>query len=69
MNYIKVWCEYDINGNFGGNNNEEVLSFPDTYEEEDVNQKVSDYIVEKSGQDIEELEDLWGYEFIGVEEL
>ena len=22
---IRVWCEYDINGRFGGNNNEEVF--------------------------------------------
>lgn len=22
---IKVWCEYDISGSFGGNNNEEVF--------------------------------------------
>ena len=32
MSFIKVWCEYDISGSFGGSNNEEVFFIPDDFE-------------------------------------
>lgn len=41
--FIKVWCEYDICGSFGGNNNEEVYEVNDDLSEEDV-----DALVEKA---------------------
>lgn len=38
MNYIKVWCEYDISGDFGGNNNEDIFVVSDSLSSQDIDQ-------------------------------
>lgn len=69
INYIKVWCEYDISGNFGGNNNQEVFIVPENVL--DIEKVVLQYIMNCTGLSEEDLEGGWmyGWEFIEVEEL
>lgn len=69
MNYIKVWCEYDISGTFGGNNNEEVLRVPEDYESNQIEPVVEDYLHKITGLRKDELEGLWDWEFIVIEDL
>lgn len=55
---IKVWCEYDINGSFGGNNNEEVFQviFPSDIEPDAYDMHIS-LMVEKYIKDVTDLDD------------
>ena len=69
VSYIKVWCEYDFNGSFGGNNNEEVFTVYENMSVEDINEKVSKLLRGSTGLSDEDLEDLWDWEFIEVKEL
>lgn len=64
--YIKVWCEYDFSGNFGGNNNEEVFEVPYEYNQDKVDKVVVQYLSTQTGLDEEELEDLYGWEYIQI---
>lgn len=66
VSYIKVWCEYDFNGNFGGNNNEEVFIVPSTM---DIETKILNELMSRTLLAEDELEDLWDWEFIEVKEL
>ncbi len=63
--YIKLWCEYDISGTFGGNNNEEILAIP-----EDFTGSVPDLLREHVNNRCPYLEEddegLWDYEYIDV---
>lgn len=64
MKYIKVWCEYDIGGNFGGNNNEEVFCIMnDTL---DIEELVKCVITTMTGLDELDLEGLYDWGFIDV---
>jgi len=65
MNYIKVWCEYDFGGSFGGNNNEGVFIAP----LEDIEVKVLEMLKKCTGLSEEDLDGLWDWEFIEVGEL
>lgn len=47
--YIRVWCEYDISGQFGGNNNEEVFRVSDG---EDVNKLLSEWSIKMFGENL-----------------
>lgn len=69
INYIKVWCEYDINGSFGGNNNEDIFTVSESVL--DIEKVVLQYIMNCTGLSEEDLEGEWmyGWEFIEVEEL
>lgn len=69
FNYIKIWCEYDISGDFGGNNNETCMIVSNEIATEDVDLKVAEYLSECTGFSIDELEGLFGWEYILVEEL
>lgn len=69
VNYIKVWCEYDFNGSFGGNNNEEVFTVYENMSVEGINEKVVDYLSKVTYLSKEDLENLWDWEFIEVKEL
>lgn len=69
MKYIEVWCEYDFNGSFGGNNNEAVFEVDENMNADDTIEKVVDYLSNKTSLSKEDLEDLWDWEFIEIEEL
>ena len=69
MKYIKGWCEYDIDGSFGGNNNEAVVEVDENMNADDIIEKVVDYLSNKTSLSKEDLEGLWGWEFIEVKEL
>lgn len=60
-NLIQVWCEYDINGEFGGNNNEDVFFVE---EGSDVESLVKDRISLATGLEEDELEDLYGWAYL-----
>ncbi|AHX01143.1 hypothetical protein M316_0078 [Nitrincola phage 1M3-16] len=67
--FIRVWCEYDINGSFGGNNDEEVLEVSAGLTEDQIEEKVLKFVSKASGVDEEDLEDCWGWDFIQPERL
>lgn len=73
MNYIKVWCEYDISGSFGGNNNEDVFAVSDSLSSEDIDQILVDRFAdlaedtECEGSLLDE--GLMGWEYIVIIEL
>jgi len=69
MNFIKVWCEYDINGDFGGNNNEKVFYVSDSLDQCDIDDLVSDFIQKSTGLDKEELDDMYDWEYIKVSQI
>lgn len=69
MRYIKVWCEYDFNGQFGSNNNEEVFIVSDKLSVKDIDKLVLNYLVESSETSEEDLKDLYDWQYIDVEEL
>lgn len=74
MNFINVWCEYDINGYLGGNNNEAVFSVAYGADVEGLLTERYAYLWEevKDGDDDETslLEaGLMGWDYITLEEL
>jgi len=71
MNFIKVWCEFDIGGNFGGNNNEEVFIVPEGVDIREALIERYGYLVEDCElEGIDELfDDLMDYEYITVSEV
>lgn len=69
MDYIKVWCEYDFSGNFGGDNNEDVFEVDESLTEEQVGDLVLNYLVDRTDCSEEELDGLYGWEYITVETL
>ena len=69
MRYIKVWCEYDFGGKFGGNNNEEVFSVSDRCSLEIVENNVVKMLQGITGLSDEDLEGLYDWEYIELEEL
>lgn len=62
-NFIKVWCEYDINGSFGGNNNEEVF---EVIGDVDIDQRVFDYVSDATGLSEEDLDGLYDWEWVTI---
>lgn len=76
MTYIKVWCEYDINGDFGGDNNEAVYEVPPSLTPDEINSLLEfkfKYLWDEVNEDnCEEtfLESgLLGWEFINITKL
>lgn len=67
MKYIKVWCEYDFGGSFGGNNNEGVFTLGDRTE--NIDSEVLKLLSSHTHLSEKELEGLYDWEFIEVEEL
>lgn len=63
MDLIKVWCEYDIGGEFGGNNNEDVLDISDVPCGK-IDSAVLDYLCRATSAEPDDLEDLYGWEKI-----
>tara|TARA_R110000851_G_scaffold63646_1_gene145462 strand:- start:1590 stop:1811 length:222 start_codon:yes stop_codon:yes gene_type:complete len=71
MRFIKVWCEYDISGEFGGNNNEAVYQVE---EGSDVGLLVDNLIcgsinMDKDENFEEEMEGLYDWEYITISKL
>lgn len=64
--YVKFWCEYDICGNFGGNNDEEVALVPTTWTEEKIESELLKLIVARSGCSKEDVENLWSWDYITI---
>ena len=64
MKYIKVRCEYDFGGSFGGNNNEEICAVADNTTDEEVEDFVMKYLMGNSGfEDKEDLKGMYGWEY------
>ncbi len=66
MRYIKIWCEYDFSGNFGGNNNEDVF---EVNMDDDIDKLVLNFLIKVTGLDEEDLEDLYGWNYINISQL
>ncbi|ASU00757.1 hypothetical protein FDI46_gp221 [Aeromonas phage AS-gz] len=72
---VKVWCEYDINGSFGGNNNEEVcrIMFPSDMPPDDYSAHISIMVMkhmkEQTGLDEDDLDGLIGWDYFTPLEL
>lgn len=62
MKFIKIWCEYDISGDFGGNNEEDLLIVEN--ESVDIAAEVLNIIKNRTGLSEEDLEGLYDWEFI-----
>ncbi|CAL9995393.1 hypothetical protein VPHK567_0378 [Vibrio phage K567] len=69
MKYISVWCEYDINGTFGGNNNEEIFTVDESLSNDEIESKVAAYIADVTGESLEDVDGLFDWKNIGVTEL
>ena len=67
--FIKVWCEYDFSGNFGGNNNEDVFEVYPELAHHEVEERVVNFLKGRCGVSEEDLEGLFGWEFITITEL
>ena len=78
MRYIKVSCEYDIGGQFGSNNNEEIFAVSDNLSSQDISalvlkrtQQVFDEVKDDLEEGVEDLIEagLLSWEFIEVTTL
>lgn len=66
MSYVKVWCEYDFSGNFGGNNNEDIFK---VNMDDNIDKLVLNFLIKATGLDEEDLEDLYGWNYINISQL
>ena len=66
MRYVKVWCEYDFSGNFGGNNNEDIF---EVNMDDNIDKLVLNFLIKTTGLDEEDLEDLYGWNYINISQL
>ncbi len=66
MSYIKVWCEYDFSGNFGGNNNEDIFK---VNMDDNIDKLVLNFLIKATGLDEEDLEDLYSWNYINISQL
>ncbi|CAM0019492.1 hypothetical protein VPHD484_0378 [Vibrio phage D484] len=69
MKYISIWCEYDISGPFGGNNNEDIFTVDESLSDDEIESKVAAYIADTTGETLEDVDDLFGWNAISVTEL
>ncbi len=67
--FINVWCEYDINGSFGGDNNEDIFEVDDTLTPSEVEVLLLSKLKSITGLGEEDLEDLYSWEFITIKKL
>lgn len=75
MAFIKVWCEYDIWGNFGSSDNEDVYEVDDSFTKE----QIDDLLEDKFSGLFDEIKDeddenflgtgLLGWEYINIKQL
>ena len=67
--YISVWCEYDISGSFGGNNNEDIFEVDTSLEDDQIETLVVSHVTSKSGVNEYELDGLYGWSHIDIQKL
>lgn len=67
--FIKVWCEYDFSGKFGGNNNEDVFVIEEDKSQDEIERMVLNMLSNSTGAPEEDLEDLYGWEVINIKYL
>lgn len=67
--FIKVWCEYDFSGAFGGGNNEDVFEIPDNHDSDVVAASVASIVSRRTGLDVDELDGLFDWEYLEIESL
>lgn len=67
--FIKVWCEYNFSGAFGGNNDEDVFEIPDNHDVEVVTESVISLLSKRTGLDVDELDGLFDWEYLEIESL
>lgn len=65
--YIKIWCEYDFGGSFGGNNNEEVFRIRKGTK--GVYQLLLNFLTDTTGLDREVLEGMFSWEYTSIQQL
>lgn len=67
---VKIWCEYDINGDFGGNNDEALarITFPADMPSDEyigyIFEVVEKYVSEQTGLDADDLDGLVGWSYV-----
>lgn len=70
MEFIIVYCEEDISGNFGGNNNEEVFSVDSSLSEDEVDMLVRSELSKRLDDvDIDGSEDLYQWNYTTIQSL
>lgn len=69
MKFISVWCEYDFNGSFGGNNNEEAYIVDESLSDDEIEAKVVTELAECTGESVEDLDGLFGWQVISIAKL
>lgn len=69
MNYIKIWCEYDFDGDFGGCNNAGCYKIHDDWSTEDIDKKVLNMLTSRTRLSEEELEGLYDWKWVSIKEL
>lgn len=62
--FIKVWCEYDIGGNFGGNNNEDVFIVDNNLRSAGIERIVVNKLMDITGDERGALDGLYRWEVI-----
>lgn len=66
--FIKVWCEYDLSGAFGYNN-EDVFEIPDDHDSDVVTATVASIVSKRTGLGVDELDGLFDWECLEIESL
>lgn len=69
MDYIRVWCEYDFGGEFGGNNNEAVFTVSSDTPVAEIDRIVEERLKSITCLSAEDLEGLYDWAYIEVEVL
>lgn len=68
--FIKIWCEYDICGNFGGNNDQEICNiiFPADLElamrNAYVDERVKEHIISMTDLSVDDISGLFGWDYV-----
>lgn len=68
-NFIKVWCEYDFSGSFGGNNNEEIFMVDSELSQTEIEELVLTKLSNYTGLTSKDLADLYDWTFVDIEKL
>lgn len=69
MAHIKVWCEYDFGGSFGGNNDEDIFEIPSGLSVHQVRQLIVAHLKQAAGVEEDDLEGLYDWEHVSIKKL
>lgn len=61
---IKLWCEYDFGGDFGSNNNEDVVVVEDGITGDEIEKRLLTYLEKITCLSEGDLEGLWDWEYV-----